>query len=365
MERNPFIAAYLFDRGAEPNNPGPAGTITSEDAKILDRVNWAFGLCVDGKVSGAHWSNVDQLIGLKAANPHLKTILSVGGWGARGYSDACFTPQGREIFAQSAVELMLKHDFDGIDMDWEYPTIDAAGIDARPEDKWTFTKMMWLLRAKMDALTLVTGRKYYLSMAVGCGSERYAQIMELAELGTFLDEINLMSYDMRHGTSEMTGHYTNLFSNPADPRPGSAKYAIDLFVEHGVPIEKLVIGSSFGSSGWTGVEPGESGTGLHAKSAAVAYRRGAPGAGGLRRGAIRDPEWQKENGFTRYWDDVAKAPYLYNGEVFISYDDPESVACKINYVMDRGMKGLMYWEYRGDPTGDMLRAMDEARKARG
>ncbi len=355
MERKPFIAAYLFDRMAEKNNPGAAVGITPEDAKVLDRVNWAFGLVVDGKISGAHWGGVGQLKALKEQNPHLMTILSVGGWGAGGFSDALLTPQGREAFAQSGIELMLKYDFDGLDLDWEYPCIDEAEIDARPEDKKNFTKMMWLLRAKMDALSIVTGRKYHLSMAVGCGKERYAHIMELAELGTFLDEINLMSYDMRNGNSEMTGHHTNLFNNSGDKRPGSAKYAIDLFVEHGVPIEKLVIGAAFYGRGWTGVQGG--GTGLNAPSAGKEFR-----GGGLSYALLSDQALQKEHGYTRYWDDEAKAPYLFNGETFISYDDTESVAEKIKYVIERGMKGLMYWEYGGDPTGAMLRAMDEARK---
>jgi chitinase len=309
---------------------------------------------VNGLVSGAHWKTVGQLNAIKKEHPHIKTILSVGGWGDGGYSDALITPQGRERFAQSAIELMLEHDFDGVDLDWEYPTLDDAGIDARPEDKWTFTKMMWLLRSKMDALSVITKRRYHLSMAVGCGTARYAHIMELAELATFMDEINLMSYDMRQGTSEMTGHHTNLFNNTADPRPASAKYAIDLFVEHGVPIEKLVIGAAFYGRGWTGVQGG--GTGLNAKSSKWEYRV----QGGFAK--LTDPEWQKENGFVRYWDDEAKAPYLFNGDIFISYDDTESVAAKIKYVMERGMKGLMYWEYGGDPTGAMLKAMDEARK---
>jgi chitinase len=353
MERKPFIAAYLFDRGAEPGSPGAAPAVSPEDAKILDRINWAFGLCIDGAVSGAHWVNPGQLTDLKAANPHLKTILSVGGWGSGGYSDALLTPAGRERFAQSAVELMLRYDFDGVDLDWEYPTIGDAGIDARPEDKWTFTKMMWLLRAKMDALTLVTGRSYHLSMAVGCGTERYAHIMELAELGSFLDEINLMSYDMRQGTSETTGHHTNLYNNKGDPRPASADFAVNLFIEHGVPVEKLVIGAAFYGRGWTGVQGG--GTGLHAKSSKWEYRA----HGGYAQ--LGDPAWQAENGFTRYWDDEAKAPYLFNGDIFISYDDPESVAHKIKYCKQRNMKGLMYWEYGGDPTGAMLRAMEAAR----
>jgi chitinase len=345
MERRPFIAAYLYGETK----------ITPEDAKILDRINWAFGLCVDGKCSGAHWKGIEQLSELKQAHPHLMTILSVGGWGAGGYSNACLTPQGREKFAQSCIELMLEHDFDGVYLDWEYPCCDDAGIDARPEDKFNFTKMMWLLRSKMDALTLLTKKKYYLSMAVGCGSERYAHIMELAELATFLDEINLMSYDMRQGTSEITGHHTNLFSNPADERPGSAQYAVDLFVKHGVPIEKLVIGSAFYGRGWTGVEAGECGTGLHQKSAAKAFHA----KGGYTK--IADPAWQKENNFTRHWDDIAKAPYLYNGDIFISYDDTESVAHKINYVKERGMKGFMYWEYGGDATGALLASISAAR----
>jgi len=355
QERKPFIAAYLFDGSAEKNNPREASAIQPEDAKILDRINWAFGLCVDGKVSGAHWTNVGQLKMLKETYPHLKTILSIGGWGAGGYSDAVLSPQGRERFAQSAIELMLEHDFDGVDLDWEYPTIDAAGIDARPEDKWNFTRMMQLIRAKMNALSVLTQRYYHLSMAVGCGSERYAHIMELSELASFLDEINLLSYDMRQGSSEMTGHHTNLFNNPSDPRPGSAKYAIDLFIEHGVPIEKLVMGAAFYGRGWTGVEPGESGTGLHAPSQRRDYRM----SGGYT--TLSDLAWQKENNFTRHWDDQAKAPYLYNGDVFISYDDTESVACKIKYCIERGMKGLMYWEYSGDKTGALLRAMDQAR----
>jgi chitinase len=348
MERKPFIAAYLYGQT----------TVTPEDAKILDRINWAFGLCVDGKCSGAHWKGIEQLKTLKEANPHLMTILSVGGWGAGGYSDAFVTPQGREKFAQSAVELMVEYDFDGIDMDWEYPCIDAAGIDARPEDKFNFTKAMWLMRAKIDALSILTGRKYHLSMAVGCGSPRYAHIMELEELGTFLDEINLMSYDMRQGGAEKTGHHTNLFNNPDDKSLASAKYAIDLFVEHGVPVEKLVIGAAFYGRGWTGVEPGESGTGLHAKSSRTPHK------GWNVYSTLSDPEWLKENNFTRHWDDAAKAPYLYNGDAFISYDDPESVAHKIKYVMERGMKGLMYWEYSGDKTGAMLKSMDEARKGK-
>lgn len=343
MERRPFIAAYLYDGGG--------AVVTAEDARLLDRINYAFGLVVDGKISGAHWQRAGQLRALKAANPHLRTILSLGGWGAGGFSDACLTPAGREDLAQSAVKLMLGHDFDGVDLDWEYPTIDEAGIDARPDDKWTFTLLMRLLRAKLDALTLVTGRPYSLSMAVGCGTDRYARIMQLAELAEFLDEINLMSYDMRQGSRELTGHHANLLPPDGD-NPISAKYSADLFMREGVPAEKLVLGAAFYGRGWSGVE--NTNNGLHAKSAAKEFRAGSYAK--LAEGFI------DKNGYARHWDDSAQAPWLYNGENFISYDDPRSVAAKMRYARDHGMKGVMYWEYGGDPTGALLRAMDEARR---
>ncbi|MCL2363112.1 MAG: glycoside hydrolase family 18 protein [Defluviitaleaceae bacterium] len=348
MERRPFIAAYLYGRTP----------VTPEDAKILDRINWAFGLCVDGKCSGAHWTGIEQLATLKKENPHLKTILSVGGWGAGGFSDAYVTHAGREKFAQSAVELMLEHDFDGIDMDWEFPCLDDAGIDARPEDKFNFTKVMWLMRTKLDAVGYVNKRYYHLSMACGCGSPKYAYNQELAELGTFLDEVNLMTYDWRQGTSKKTGHHTNLFNNKEDKSIASAKFAIDMYVEHGVPIEKLVIGGAFYGRGWTGVEAGPNGTGINAAASGIAYNAG----GGYKK--LVDPAFLTENNFTRHWDDDAKAPYLYNGDVWISYDDADSVAHKMKYVMERGMKGFMYWEYSGDDTGVLLKSLDGARNGK-
>ena len=41
-----------------------------------------------------------------------------------------------------------------------------------------------------------------------------------------------------------------------------------------------------------------------------------------------------KNGFVRYWNDVAKVPYLYNATTgtFISYDDSESMKYKTDYI---------------------------------
>ena len=59
-------------------------------------------------------------------------LVSIGGWGADHFSEAAFTEQSRARFTDSAVRLMREHRLDGIDIDWEYPTLPGPGISHRP-----------------------------------------------------------------------------------------------------------------------------------------------------------------------------------------------------------------------------------------
>jgi chitinase len=59
-----------------------------------------------------------------------------------------------------------------------------------------------------------------------------------------------------------------------------------------------------------------------------------------------------QNGYTRYWHDSAQVPWLYSPSagVFISYDDPESLARKADYVQEWGLGGVMFWELSADDS---------------
>ena len=64
---------------------------------------------------------------------------------------------------------------------------------------------------------------------------------------------------------------------------------------------------------------------------------------------------------TEYWDDTAKAPWLFDTatNTFISYDNPKSIKIKCDYVKTKGVAGIFWWDYGSDSTGDLITAVNE------
>jgi chitinase len=63
-----------------------------------------------------------------------------------------------------------------------------------------------------------------------------------------------------------------------------------------------------------------------------------------------------KNGYKRFWDKHAKAPYLFNKDsrVFVTYDDEKSIKEKIKYVKKNNLAGIFFWEYFSDPQEYLL-----------
>ncbi len=323
------------------------------DASRLTHINYAFArISNDLKITMGYPDrdplNFKMLNDLKKKNPNLKTLISVGGWTWSGrFSDAALTSASREVFADSCVAFIKKHGFDGVDIDWEYPVGGGlAGNGNRASDKQNFTLLLKTLREKLDAQSAADGKQYLLTIAAGAGSS-YARNTELSKLHVYLDYATIMTYDL-HGTwDRYTDLLAPLYSN-SDPSPqykASVDSSIKIWNNASFPAEKLVLGIPF--YGYLYSTTDNKNDGLYQRFSdgkSIAYHKIAK-------------DYLNKNGFSRYFHKQSKVPWLFNGSVYITYEDAESIGYKAAYVKDSGLGGAMIWELSQDYDGILLNSL--------
>jgi chitinase len=338
--------------------------VTNIPAEKLTHLNYAFAtVSDDGEVvMGDEWADAqfpypgevegDGLLGnfhqlqlLKEQNPNLQTLIAIGGWlGSSEFSDVALTDESRQKFARSAVEFMLQYGFDGVDIDWEYPTGGGnPGNTERPEDRANFVLLLQELRSQLDAQGEQDGRVYPLTIALGASADAYAPL-DWASIVPLLDWINIMTYDMSGGWSEVTGFNSPLYDSVNNPPEGtSVDSVVKDLLALGIPPEKLVVGVPFYGRGWSDV--GASGNGLHQPYGSI-----PPGTWEEGVFDYRDLAANYMDVYQRFWHDTAQVPWLYNAEdgTMITYDDPESMVLKAAYVRANHLGGIMFWELSGD-----------------
>ncbi|WP_253298212.1 glycosyl hydrolase family 18 protein [Paenibacillus sp. MSJ-34] len=276
-----------------------------------------------GQIIPGNVNNMNQLTSLKTSYPHLKVLVSVGGWGnTGGFPTVASTDANRTAFANNAVSFMRTYRLDGLDLDWEYPTAN---------DRQNYTKLIQKLREVFDAASAADGRtgsnKYLITAAMPSGPYGLEGI-DLGAVHPYFDFINDMTYDMHENSNT---HHTSLYTSSLSPNYSGHK-SIQLYKNAGVPSAKLMLGGAF-------------------------YSRGALDDGTY---DTLVQSYINKNGWTRQWDNTAKAPYLTNGGRFISYDDTQSLTEKANYVLQNNLGGIFFWEYGQNMNGELLNAIHTA-----
>jgi chitinase len=344
----PSIVAYVFPQDA-PLQPGQV------DARSLTRVNYAFANIKDGRMVTGFASDAQNfafLTGLKEQNPSLTVLVSVGGWlWSTNFSDVSLTSESRNKFILSVMDFLRLYHLDGLDIDWEYPGLAGSGHPFRSQDGHNFTLLLKELRKQFDRETERTHKTLYLTIAAGA-SDDYLAHTEMKQDQKYLDTVNLMAYDyVEPGSDPLTGHHSPLFTTPADRRNYSTDASVRNFEQAGVPPEKILLGVPFYGHVWGQVADVNHGLIQPGKPVPNAY---APYS------AITTN--MLNQGYVRYWDPVASAPYLYNSEkqIFVSYEDPESLAAKCRYVVQHKLGGVMFWDYSGDPSGALLGTINQS-----
>jgi chitinase len=310
---------------------------------------------ITGPYTGPLYGNFAALQQLKQLHPNLKVLISLAGSDA--FSAAASTAAGRQAFVASCIDLFINGNlapgissagvFDGIDIDWEFPS--AA-------DTQNATLLMQQFRRQLNALGRANHRHYLLTMFGPAGEQNFSNI-ELAKVGRTLDFYNVQGYDF-HGTWETdTNHASPLFDSRQDPVQAenfNIDYTINSYLRAGVPARKLVMGIPLYGRGWTGVP--NVNHGLYQTSTAPAPFDPAdflqtPGVE-----TYLTLSTATTTGYQSYFDRRRIAVSLYNPttQTFWSYDDPTTVQLKTIYINRAGLGGAFVWAVKDDDLNATL-----------
>jgi chitinase len=291
-------------------------------------------------------ASIRQMVALKARNPQLKIILSLGGWGGCQTCSPVFaSKKDRKAFARSVRDINDYFHTDGIDIDWEYPAIAGfPGHPFGPEDKPAFTALVKQLRKKL-------GHQNEISFAAGGFTKFIDSSIEWKKVMPRINRVNIMSYDLVHGFSSQSGHHTPLYSTPGQVE--STDNAVRKLMAAGVPASKIVIGAAFYGRLFKVTDTLNNGLYQPASfDHGFSYRSLADTLG-------------NNSGFLPYWDSLAKAPYAYNPErkLLATYDDSLSIRLKTKYVKKLRLNGIMFWQLADDRfENGLLNVIDKTKK---
>ncbi|XP_069122707.1 chitinase-3-like protein 1 [Argopecten irradians] len=286
----------------------------------------------------------ERTVSLKKKNPHLKVLLAVGGWlqGTSSFVKLVEKESNMRLFANNTVKFLRDRDFDGFDIDWEYP----GHRGSAPGDKQRFTSLIQIVRETFEGEALRTGRERLLLTAAVAASQWIIQSSyEVHKIARNLDYILLMSYDLRGPWNHRLGHHSPLYKRTGESVADSTlnqDWAVKKWLSMGAPAEKLVMGIS-----------------LYGRSFTTWWQSNAPKrlGNGCKGGGIPG-EYTNETGILSYYEICDKirnegwivhrqseymVPFAYSDDQFVGYDDEESVGIKSEYIKTHDLAGAMVW----------------------
>lgn len=277
---------------------------------------------------------------LKVAHPHLKTLLAIGGWneGSEKYSSMASTPEGRQRFAQSVLGFLNKYGFDGLDFDWEYPAARGGG----PQDKQNFVLLLQELRK-------VLGPGRLLTAAVSAGKSTVDGAYDVPAIMKHVDYISVMAYDFFGAWNSYTGHCSPLGvreNASEEEKTLNVECAVKMWLDKGADPDKLVLGMPLYGRTFTLANPSNDGflapTVGPGPAGPVTREAGYLGYSEICTQLLASKDWK----ITR--DAGVVAPVAVKGNLWIGYDDAQSLTAKVLFARSLGLAGAMVWSIETD-----------------
>ncbi|KAH6904293.1 glycosyl hydrolases family 18-domain-containing protein [Coprinopsis sp. MPI-PUGE-AT-0042] len=273
-----------------------------------------------------------QLYLLKMKKRDLKVLLSIGGWtySQSGHFNFVTNSGARAKFVSDAIQLIEDYGFDGIDIDYEYPSTTAQGQG--------LADLMTSLRT---ALTQLQSRKgdrvpYLLTAAVGAGPTGYTYL-NIPQMDQAMDFWNLMAYDYAGSWLTFADHQANFYGGE---RTGfSTDKALKFYTSKGATPSKINLGMPLYGRAFentAGLGQPYSGIGPGTIEAGIYSYKALPLAGAQ--------VYENRTDMTSFSYDSAKREW-------VSYDTPNVIRQKAKYVQDNNLAGSMFWEMSTDKRG--------------
>jgi chitinase len=354
--------------------------------------------------------NFGALVQLKQLNPNLKVLISIGGWNPPTYNtlfdQAASTEAQRQAFVGSCINMFIQGNiasgvstgtlFDGIDLDWEFPNAN---------DTANFTALLTEFRNELTTLTGTTGRTYQLladlaagpstpGAAADSGNDGGYNTINIPAVAGELNYMNIDGYNYAGDWSNATNDASALYDETANPLYGTPADDIDATVQYylaqGAPPAKYTMGFPLYGAGWAGGLTSANG-GMYQKATGVTDPTGVltpngtspvPNANGVGNCSTGDNQSSPgagcdvlltdglatygtivnllSNGFTPSYDSTRCAARMFNAttSTAFSYDNAESVQCKVNFIKSQGFGGGYVWALKDDdPNSDLTKAI--------
>jgi chitinase len=311
------------------------------DAKLCTHLVYAYATLKDYKLSEANDDDpdmYDEVIALREKNPDLQVLLAIGGWafGSTPFKELTSNVFRMNQFVYEAIEFLREYQFNGLDIDWEYP----RGAD----DRKAYVDLLRELRVAFEGEAKTSGQpRLLLTAAVPASFEAIAAGYDVPEIAKYLDFINVMTYDF-HGQWERTvGHNSPLFaldSASSYQKKLTVDFSAREWIKQGAPKEKILIGMPTYGRSFTLVNETQ-------------FDIGAPASGGGMPG-----KFTNEAGFLSYyevcsflaqpnttlvWDSEQQVPFAYRKDQWVGFDDERSLKTKMEWLKEEGFGGIMVW----------------------
>ncbi|KAL4775859.1 hypothetical protein BDW60DRAFT_225034 [Aspergillus nidulans var. acristatus] len=298
-----------------------------------------------------------RLTSLKESDPDLKVFVAVGGWTFNDpgptvtvFSDIARSEANQKTFFRSLISFMSTYNFDGIDLDWEYPVADDRS--GRPEDFENFPKFIANLKKALKA----SGGRDGLSITLPA-SYWYLQHFDIVKLQNHVDFFNIMSYDL-HGAwdqhSEWLEPQLNSHTNLTE-----ITNALDLLWRNNIHSDKVVLGLAFYARVFAAADPNCMNPGCIFQSG------GNAGPCSNEVGVMLNSEIVEimdKRGVKPTFDEATAVKILkFDNNQWLTYDDADTFKLKVQFASSQCLGGVMVWAVSHDlPQGNFSLALADA-----